>query len=120
MSEPVHRNWGWYEVLEENTNVPNPWKPDEFKSKLKVLVVNPGAALSMQYHKKRAEHWFIASGIGKLERDKEHAIQFLYAGQMVHIPTGTWHRLINCGDVELVVYEIQYGSECEEEDIVRA
>ena len=117
--ETVHRNWGWWEVLEENTSPANPWKPREMRSKLKVLVVNPGGALSLQYHKHRAEYWFIASGIGKIERGRSNLIEFLYAGMMVHIQPEELHRLINCGDNELVVYEIQYGDKCEEEDIVR-
>lgn len=110
MSEVVHRNWGWYEALETIDT-------KELSSKLKVLVVKCGGALSMQYHNHRSEIWFIAQGEGKLETHGQ--IINLYPGKTVEISVQQHHRLINSGDNELVVYEIQYGSKCEEEDIVR-
>ena len=111
MSEVVHRNWGWFQVLEENVD------SGGMCSKLKVLVVNPGASLSRQYHNHRNELWFVAAGVGKVETDDRYVN--LYPSRSLIIEVGEEHRLINTGDKELVVYEVQYGSKCEEEDIVR-
>ena len=39
--------------------------------------------------------------------------------QSLHIPVGQWHQLANEHDVDLKLVEIQYGSNCVEEDIER-
>jgi len=57
----VHRPWGAYTVLEEAANF-----------KIKRIVVNPGAKLSMQMHQHRSEHWVVVSGVAKITNgDKE-------------------------------------------------
>ena len=107
--------WGYWEVLD-----------DEFKcTKVKKLVVNPGGCLSYQKHTLRGEHWFVASGYGKVITNNEHDISHyndsvvsLTVGESVNIPRGTWHQLINDSkDEPLVIVEIQYGEECDETDI---
>lgn len=111
-SNRVDRNWGYYEVLSEN-------KSGIYDVKVKKLVVNSGAALSMQYHLHRGEIWFVAEGKCKIEREAGN-IKDLNQGEMTKIIAQDWHRLINPTDQPVVVYEIQYGRKCEEEDIVRA
>jgi mannose-6-phosphate isomerase-like protein (cupin superfamily) len=37
----------------------------------------------------------------------------------LHIPVGTWHQLANEHDTDLKLVEIQYGTNCIEEDIER-
>jgi cytidyltransferase-like protein len=107
----VDRNWGYYEILSET-------KTEGMHTKLKKLVVNPGASLSMQYHYNRSELWFIAEGRCKLERQR-HNFEILEKGSRAKINQHDWHRLINPTNEPVVVYEIQYGQQCEEEDIVR-
>ena len=41
------------------------------------------------------------------------------AGMMYFIPVGIKHRLENTGNDDLVVIEVQTGTSCAEEDIVR-
>ena len=45
-----HRPWGWFESLAIG---------DKFQ--VKRIVVNPGAALSLQSHKYRSEHWIVVA-----------------------------------------------------------
>src|SRR3972149_706903 len=51
----VYRPWGYYLVLEEKDN-----------TKVKRIVVNPGARLSLQKHRHRSEHWVVVQGIAKV------------------------------------------------------
>jgi len=37
----------------------------------------------------------------------------------LHIPKGEWHQLTNEEHVPLKILEIQYGSDCSEDDIHR-
>jgi mannose-6-phosphate isomerase-like protein (cupin superfamily) len=39
--------------------------------------------------------------------------------QYMHIKTGAWHQLANETDKPLKLIEIQYGTNCIEEDITR-
>lgn len=110
MSEVVHRNWGWYEVLEEHYG-------KELHSKVKVLVVEPGCSTSLQYHNHRNELWFVAEGEGVAKTVPLNLE--LYAGRVVNVYLNQHHQITNTGKDKLVIYEIQYGDKCEEEDIVR-
>ena len=107
------RNWGYYRVLHTvGSNV-----------KVKELTVEPGSSLSMQRHSKRAEVWFVAEGIATLyssDNDVElyHVADYgLY--QLISIEVEQWHQLRNEQDFPLKIIEIQYGTECKEEDIER-
>ena len=102
----VHRPWGTYTVLEEGP-----------RFKIKRIVVKPGASLSLQYHRRRSEHWVVVSGSAKIVNG-EHEI-VLGADQSSYIPAGTAHRLANPGDVDCVMIEVQSGDYLGEDDIVR-
>jgi D-beta-D-heptose 7-phosphate kinase/D-beta-D-heptose 1-phosphate adenosyltransferase len=101
------RDWGYYRVLHENSKT----------VKLKELVVEPGKELSMQRHSKRAEFWFVSGGIALLKTLDNATIYKEF--DTIHIPSGSWHQLINATDEPLKIIEIQYGNECIEEDIER-
>jgi len=53
----VEKPWGTYEIL---LDVP------ERGYKVKRIVVYPYQRFSLQYHKKRTEHWSIVSGTGTI------------------------------------------------------
>jgi cytidyltransferase-like protein len=109
----TERQWGYYRVLHEYDN----------HTKVKELAVPPGHKLSMQRHSERSEHWFVAEGTATVYtinvssdfelvgRYKQH--------QSLHIPRGTWHQLANEDRIPLKLVEIQYGTNCVEEDIER-
>lgn len=102
----VDRPWGSYTTINygEGFNV-------------KKIVVNPGQRLSLQYHHHRSEHWVVTSGKGKvLVGDFVFNVQ---SGSYTMIEKLEPHRLINDGEEDLVLVEIQTGSYFGEDDIVR-
>jgi len=84
---------------------------------VKHIVVNPGAALSLQMHHHRAEHWVVVKGTAKVTRGDK---TFLVAeNESTFIPIGTRHRLENPGKVPLEIIELQSGAYLGKADIVR-
>jgi len=102
----VHRPWGSYDSLEAG---------DRFQ--VKRIVVKPGAALSLQKHHHRAEHWIVVSGTAEVTCDEK--VFLLGENQSTFIPLGSTHRLRNPGKVLLELIEVQSGSYLGEDDIVR-
>jgi mannose-1-phosphate guanylyltransferase/mannose-6-phosphate isomerase len=102
----VHRPWGHFDLLHAGPGFI-----------VKSLVVNPGASLSLQLHRKRAEHWVVVRGVAKVTRGDE---QFeLKANQSTYIPLGVKHRLENPGSALLEIVEVQSGAYLGEDDIER-
>lgn len=101
-----HRPWGWFESLAIG---------DRFQ--VKRIVVHPGAALSLQSHHHRAEHWIVVQGTAKVTIDKE--TRLVTENQSVYIPLGAVHRMENPGKLPMVLIEVQTGSYLGEDDIVR-
>ena len=102
----VHRPWGTYTVLEEGLGF-----------KIKRIEVKPGAALSLQMHRHRSEHWVVVSGTATVVNG-EQEIQ-LQSNQSTYIPAGLKHRLTNPGTSPCVMIEVQCGAYVGEDDIVR-
>lgn len=102
----VHRPWGNYEGLDAGE-----------RYQVKRLIVNPGAAISLQLHHHRAEHWVVVKGTAQVTRGDE--VMVLTENQSTYIPVGMKHRLENRGDIPLEMIEIQSGSYLGEDDIVR-
>ena len=77
----------------------------------------------MQRHKERSEHWFVAEGTATVYTLDSSTDIELYGvfekHRSLHIPVGTWHQLANEHDTDLKLVEIQYGTNCIEEDIER-
>ncbi len=102
----VYRPWGSY------TSVDN---GERFQ--VKRIVVKPGAALSLQMHHHRAEHWIVVNGTARVTCDED--IMVLTENQSTYIPLGSKHRLENIGEHPLELIEVQSGSYLGEDDIVR-
>jgi mannose-1-phosphate guanylyltransferase/mannose-6-phosphate isomerase len=102
----VNRPWGAYEGLDSG---------DGFL--VKRITVNPGASLSLQRHKHRAEHWIVVRGIADVTC--ENVVQTLVANQSFYIPIGQMHRLSNPGETILEIIEVQTGELLSEDDIER-
>ena len=129
-----NRPWGAFFVIKENqaqlfSNIFFRGIPiSEFKiaGKLspKILVINPNAKLSWQYHNRRAEIWQIWKGevgISRSFTDKEGETRFYSAGDQVRLIQGERHRLIG-GKNYGVVAEIWQHTDAvpsDENDIVR-
>ena len=84
---------------------------------MKRIVVKPGAALSLQSHHHRSEHWIVVEGTARVTINED--VRLISENQSVYIPLGAKHRMENPGKVELVLIEVQTGSYLGEDDIVR-
>lgn len=109
----TERAWGYYRVLHE----------DGPTTKVKELTVDPGKSLSMQRHHERAEYWLVSEGqcVVNAALANGYALpsRELSMHQEYKVPVGEWHQLTNPYDVPCRIVEIQYGSNCVEEDIER-
>ena len=102
----VNRPWGWYEIVDSGPGF-----------QVKRLTVNPGAALSLQMHHHRAEHWVVVRGTAKVSKNGEES--YLHENESAYVPIGVQHRLENPGSIPLEIIEIGSGSYLGEDDIVR-
>jgi mannose-1-phosphate guanylyltransferase/mannose-6-phosphate isomerase len=102
----VHRPWGTYDSIEHGE-----------RFQVKRIIVEPGAALSLQMHYHRAEHWIVVRGTARVTRGDESFL--LTENESTYIPPGTRHRLENPGKLPLELIEVQSGSYLGEDDIVR-
>ncbi|MEE2999655.1 MAG: mannose-1-phosphate guanylyltransferase/mannose-6-phosphate isomerase [Pseudomonadota bacterium] len=101
-----HRPWGWFESLTMQS-----------RFQVKRICVKPRAALSLQSHNYRSEHWIVVEGTAKVTIDDE--VKFVKEGQSVYVPLGSIHRMENPGKLPMVLIEVQIGSYLGEDDIIR-
>lgn len=101
-----HRPWGWFESLAMGK-----------RFQVKRIVVHPGAALSLQSHHHRAEHWIVVEGTARVTIGDK--VQLVSENQSVYIPLGEKHRLENPGRFPMVLIEVQTGAYLGEDDITR-
>ena len=106
LHQTAYRPWGTYTVLEEGPFY-----------KIKRLELKPHAALSLQKHHHRTEHWVVVDGIATVTKDDEKFE--LKANQSTYIEVEMKHRLENNTDENLVIIEVQCGKYLGEDDIVR-
>jgi len=102
----VFRPWGYYDSIDNGSGF-----------QVKRILVNPGAKLSLQKHKHRAEHWIVVKGIATITfKDK---VFNLSSNKSTYIPKGEIHRLENREQTPLEIIEIQTGIYLGEDDIIR-
>ena len=106
MSETVIKPWGSYTVLQEGPGY-----------KVKCILVKPGASLSLQSHKSRAEHWIVFKGKAQVINGEREYL--LHENETTFIPLQTKHRLTNPESFDLIIIEVQIGTYLGEDDIVR-
>ena len=106
LHKTVARPWGAYTVLEEAPGF-----------KIKRIEVKPGAALSLQLHHRRSEHWVVVAGVAKVTRGEDTFV--VNVNGSTYIPVETRHRLENPASEPLVMIEVQCGDYLGEDDIVR-
>lgn len=100
------RPWGSFTVLQTSLGF-----------KIKIVEIDPKKRLSLQSHKKRAEHWVVVSGCAKVTRG--NTVSLIQSNQSIYIPKGVKHRLENPLKVPLKIVEVQTGVYLEEDDIER-
>ena len=101
-----HRPWGFFETLIKG-----------HRFHVKRIVVDPGAALSLQSHVHRAEHWVVVAGTARVTNGEE--ITLVGENESVFIPLGARHRLENPGKLPVELIEVQTGAYLGEDDIIR-
>ncbi|MBN1928650.1 MAG: mannose-1-phosphate guanylyltransferase/mannose-6-phosphate isomerase [Chlorobiaceae bacterium] len=106
MHRRVYRPWGSYETVDEGE-----------RFKVKRITVKPGAALSLQLHHKRAEHWIVVTGTAVVTVDDRQVE--LVENQSIYIPVEARHRLENRCAEPLELIEVQSGEYLGEDDIER-
>ena len=102
----VFRPWGSYDSVDAGE-----------RFQVKRLTVKPGAVLSLQKHRFRAEHWVVVKGTARITRGED--IFLLQENESTYIPVGTVHRIENPGTEPLQIIEVQSGSYLGEDDIIR-
>jgi mannose-1-phosphate guanylyltransferase/mannose-6-phosphate isomerase len=102
----VFRPWGSYDSIDAD---------EDFQAKR--LIVNPGAVLSLQSHKRRAEHWVVVRGTATITLNDDEFD--LGVNESTYIPIGAVHRIANKTDEPVHIIEVQCGDYFGEDDIVR-
>lgn len=106
------RLWGYYRVLHE---VPG--------TKVKELTLDPYQSISLQRHKNRHEYWHVSSGRAFAESYLTNGYKLPGVELETHgnyrVPQGEWHKLSNLYKEPCTIVEIQYGTDCSEDDIER-
>ena len=102
----VHRPWGAFIVVDSGPGF-----------QVKRLTVHPGAAISLQWHRRRSERWVVVQGEATVTLGDD--VLTLARGGSIDIPAGTVHRMENRGSGPLEVVEVQQGDYLGEDDIVR-
>ncbi len=100
-----HRPWGSFRRY-----------PHEGVGSIKIITVNPGGILSLQYHEHRSEFWLVLDeGIEMTVGDR---VWRPAAGEEIWIPCGAHHRARGVGERPARVMELWMGRS-EESDIIR-
>jgi mannose-6-phosphate isomerase len=100
-----HRPWGKFRRY-----------PHEKAGSIKIITVDPGGVLSLQYHERRDEYWIVLDP--GLEVTVGDRVFLPAADEEIFIPRGTPHRLRNRGQAPARIMEIWIGRSGED-DIVR-
>jgi mannose-6-phosphate isomerase len=101
----VEKPWGKFEQYTHN-----------MLSTVKVITVEPGGSLSLQYHHCRDELWVVLDEGAKIQLGD--TVIRPQGGERIFIPRTTVHRLSATGDRPVRILEISFG-EFDENDIVR-
>ena len=106
MNSITEKPWGSFEILKSGK-----------KFLVKKIFVKPGGVLSLQSHEHRSEHWIVAEGEAEVTIDKK--VINLKENENIFIPKGAIHRMANRKDRDLVIIEMWYGDNLDENDIKR-
>ena len=101
----VEKPWGKFEQYTHN-----------MLSTVKVITVEPGGSLSLQYHHRRDELWVVLDEGAEIQLGDTFIRP--QGGERIFIPRTTEHRLSAAGDRAVRILEISFG-EFDENDIVR-
>ena len=112
-TQKTERDWGYWRVLDH--------KPEK-GYKVKELVIYPGKSLSDQRHFKRSEDWTVLEGVVDMQTEwnsVKNSVSLTPESVAYKIGKEVWHKPGNLGTENAHILEVQWGSECIEEDIER-
>ena len=112
-TQKTERDWGYWRVLDH--------KPEK-GYKVKELVIYPGKSLSDQRHFKRSEDWTVLEGVVDMQtewKSNKHSVTLTPESVTYKIGIEVWHKPSNPGTENAHILEVQWGSECIEQDIER-
>lgn len=102
----VIRPWGRYKILMQGEGF-----------KIKSILVEPQARLSLQMHRRRTEHWVVLRGCAEVTLgDRVFPVR---VGESTYVPILTKHRLANSESEPLEIIEVSSGGYLGEDDIER-
>jgi mannose-6-phosphate isomerase len=91
----VEKPWGWELIWAETGDYVG-----------KILFVAAGHSLSLQYHERKDESWFVQSGRARLELGASGAAVLnevaIGPGEAFHYPPGTGHRVTALEDTTIL------------------
>ena len=102
----VDKPWGHYTDI---------FRSDEVV--FKNITVRPGEEISYQRHHKRSEFWYVLKGTGLFRWNNVKGWK-VRPGFTIEIKKNDSHQIINTGEEDMVIYEMQFG-QCMEDDITR-
>lgn len=97
--------WGYHETLSSGP-----------RFQVRRMMVEPGAALPLQSHVHRSEHWVVVSGSARVTVAGD--AKLLTENENVYIPLGVVHGLENPGKLPLHLIKVQSGCYLGEDDII--
>ena len=103
---PVKKPWGEYIDYVRNDHVV-----------FKKITINPGEEISYQLHHRRREFWYVTEGTGLFRWNNIDKWK-VRPGFTILIRENDAHQIINTGDSNIVIFEMQFGK-CSEDDIKR-
>ena len=134
VSKDLERPWGAFFVIKENQaqlfsnhffrGIPISEFKISGKLSPKILIVNPNARLSWQYHNRRAEIWQVYKGevgIIRSNDDTEGELVRFGEGEQIRLAQGERHRLIGTDDYAVVaeIWQHTDAVPSDEDDIIR-
>ncbi len=106
LNQSVFRPWGEYKNIHSGNGF-----------LIKILKIYPKNKISLQYHKKRSEHWVVVEGNATVTQGKKTFK--LKTNESTFIKKGEIHRLANDTSKPLTLVEVQTGNYLKEDDIIR-
>ena len=107
MAQRTERPWGWFDLLEESQI--NTYK-------VKTIYIKPNHQFSLQRHTQRQEFWVVVEGDAIVTTSTYKCD--VKCGDHIHIRKNEIHRM-SAGEFGIKFIEVQVGSVCDEDDIVR-
>lgn len=100
-----YRVWGKYTVVNKSKGYI-----------VKKVIIYPGKEMSLHKHRYRSEHWAVVEGTAEITID-DNVSQYK-PNTSVFVPSGSYHRIANRTERDVVIIEIEIGNYISEGDII--